>query len=177
MTPVIMCVPCRSQGGSSLPSMLGSDQQVCRTGHRFVPYERTAKCGERFTAKVICSIVRNAATDCGLGALAPPDLRRTCARLCHQAGGRLEQIQFLLVHVSVQTTQRYLGYKQRIQNAVTDRTGLEPYPPLLALFLPSRLVVLLSAFTGGLGFGRRWLTWAIRTVYTVHIYGDSAHDR
>jgi site-specific recombinase XerD len=50
------------------------------------------------------------------------------ARLCHQAGGELEQIQFLLGHVSVQTTERYLGCKQRFRNAVNDRIGLEPDP-------------------------------------------------
>jgi len=44
----------------------------------------------------------------------------------HQAGGELEQIQFLLGHVSVQTTERYLGCKQRLQNAVNDQIGLEP---------------------------------------------------
>jgi integrase len=53
--------------------------------------------------------------------LAAHDLRRTCARLCHASGGELEQIQFLLGHVSVQTTERYLGCKQRIQSAVNDR--------------------------------------------------------
>ena len=58
--------------------------------------------------------------------LAPHDLRRTCARLCHQAGGELDQIQFLLGHVSVQTTERYLGCKQRIRNAVNDRIGIQP---------------------------------------------------
>jgi len=31
----------------------------------------------------------------------------TCARLCHAAGGELEQIQFLLGHASVRTTERY----------------------------------------------------------------------
>jgi integrase len=64
-------------------------------------------------------------------ALAPHDLRRTCARLCHQAGGELEQIQFLLGLVSTQTTERYLGLgcKQRFRNAVNDRIGLEPDPP------------------------------------------------
>ena len=81
-------------------------------------------CG--FTAKVIWSIVREAASNCGVGVIALHDLRRTCARLCHQAGGVLEQIQFLLGHVSVQTTERYLGCKQRLQNAVNDQIVLEP---------------------------------------------------
>ena len=54
------------------------------------------------------------------------DLRRTCARLCHVAGGELEQIQFLLGHVSIPTTERYLGCKQRIQSAVNDKVGIEP---------------------------------------------------
>jgi hypothetical protein len=31
------------------------------------------------------------------------------ARLCREAGGELDQIQFLLGHVSVQTTEKYLG--------------------------------------------------------------------
>jgi site-specific recombinase XerD len=55
--------------------------------------------------------------------------QRTCARLCHQAGGELEQIQFLLGHVSIQTTERYLGCKQRFRNAVNDHIGLEPEAP------------------------------------------------
>jgi hypothetical protein len=37
-----------------------------------------------------------------------------------------EQIQFLLGHVSVQTTERYLGCTQRIASAVHDRIGIEP---------------------------------------------------
>jgi site-specific recombinase XerD len=85
--------------------------------------------GGGFTAKVIWSIVRETALRCGFGVIAPHDLRRTCARLCHQAGGELEQIQFLLGHVSVQTTERYLGCKQRLRNAVNDRIGLEPESP------------------------------------------------
>jgi site-specific recombinase XerD len=84
---------------------------------------RVQGCG--FTAKVIWSIVREAAKDCGIGVIAPHDLRRTCARLCHLAGGELEQIQFLLGHVSVQTTECYLGCKQRLRNAVNDRIGLD----------------------------------------------------
>jgi len=75
---------------------------------------------------VIWSIVKKGAAGCGLAALAPHDLRRTCARLCHQAGGELEQIQFLLGHVSDETTERYWGRKQRFQNAVNDGAGMDP---------------------------------------------------
>jgi integrase len=57
---------------------------------------------------------------------APHDLRRSCAKLCHTSGGELDQIQFLLGHVSVQTTERYLGCKQRIRGAVNDHIGIEP---------------------------------------------------
>jgi integrase len=82
--------------------------------------------GNGFTPKVIWSIVKEGAANCGLVGLSPHDLRRTCARLCHQAGGELEQIQFLLGHVSIETTERYLGCKQRFQNAVNDAIGLDP---------------------------------------------------
>ena len=82
--------------------------------------------GFGFSPKVIWGVVKRKAKDCEIPALAPHVLRRTCARLCHQAGGELEQIQFLLGHVSVQTTERYLGCKQRFRNAVDDRIGLEP---------------------------------------------------
>jgi integrase len=37
-----------------------------------------------------------------------------------------DQIQFLLGHVSIQTTERYLGCKQRLRIAVNDRLGIEP---------------------------------------------------
>jgi site-specific recombinase XerD len=71
-------------------------------------------------------VVKNFAKTVGIERAAPHDLRRTCARLCHVAGGELEQIQFLLGHVSVQTTERYLGCKQKIQGAVNDCIGIEP---------------------------------------------------
>ena len=57
--------------------------------------------GVGFSPKVIWGVVKEKAKDCEIPALAPHDLRRTCAHLCHQAGGELEQIQFLLGHVSV----------------------------------------------------------------------------
>jgi integrase len=79
-----------------------------------------------FSPKVIWGVVRDACAACDLTGVAPHDLRRTCARLCHEAGGELEQIQFLLGHVSVQTTERYLGCKQQLRNAVNDSIGIEP---------------------------------------------------
>ena len=82
--------------------------------------------GNGVTEKVVWYVVRNFAKALGLEKIAPHDLCRTCARLCHVAGGDLEQIQFLLGHVSVQTTERYLGSKQKSRDAVNDRIGIEP---------------------------------------------------
>jgi site-specific recombinase XerD len=82
--------------------------------------------GEGLTEKAVWHVVREYARKAGIEKLAPHDLRRTCARLCHAAGGELEQIQFLLGHVSIQTTERYLGCKQRIRSSVNDRIGIEP---------------------------------------------------
>lgn len=85
--------------------------------------------GNGFTPKVIWSIVKKGASGCGTSGLAPHDLRRTCARLCHRAGGELEQIQFLLGHVSIETTEKYLSCKQRFHNAVNDSIGLDSASP------------------------------------------------
>jgi site-specific recombinase XerD len=82
--------------------------------------------GDGLTEKAVWHVVREYAAKAGILKLAPHDLRRTCARLCHAAGGELEQIQFLLGHVSIQTTERYLGCKQRIRGAANDKIGIEP---------------------------------------------------
>ncbi len=82
--------------------------------------------GTGMTPKVLWEIVREAASRASIDKLAPHDLRRSCARLCHLAGGELDPIQFLLGHVSIQTTERYLGCKQKLRVAVNDRMGIEP---------------------------------------------------
>ena len=78
------------------------------------------------SAKVLLDVVRAAAARAGIDKLAPHDLRRTSASLCHLASGELDQIQFLLGHVSIQTTERYLGCKQKLRVAVNDRLRIEP---------------------------------------------------
>jgi site-specific recombinase XerD len=81
--------------------------------------------GDGITPKAVWHVVKSAAKRSGIQTLAPHDLRRSCARLCHLAGGELEQIQFLLGHASVQTTERYLGCKQKLRQAVNDNIGLD----------------------------------------------------
>jgi site-specific recombinase XerD len=82
--------------------------------------------GRLHDEKVDLAIVKDCPKRIGMPKLAPHDLRRTCARLCHASGGELEQIQFLLGYVSVQTTERYLGCKQRIRPAANNHIGIEP---------------------------------------------------
>ena len=41
----------------------------------------------------------------------------------------VDEIQFLLGHVSIQTTERYLGCKQKLRFAVNGRMGIEPDNP------------------------------------------------
>jgi len=69
---------------------------VCKTGTAW---------GDGISEKVVWQVVKHYARKLGIARLAPHDLRRSCARLCRLAGGEQEQIQFLLGHVSVQTTE------------------------------------------------------------------------
>jgi site-specific recombinase XerD len=65
--------------------------------------------GSALSEKVVWQLLQGYAATAGVPGIAPHDLRRTCAKLCRAAGGELEQIQLLLGHASVQTTERYLG--------------------------------------------------------------------
>ncbi len=75
--------------------------------------------------RMIWHVVMKYARQLAFAQLAPHDLRRTCAKLCRASGGELEQIQFLLGHASIQTTERYLGSRQNLKEAVNDRLGLD----------------------------------------------------
>lgn len=76
------------------------------------------------SADAIWEIVRDAALKIGVDGFGPHDLRRTCAKLCRKRGGQLEQIQMLLGHASIQTTERYLGTTQNLKHAVNDDLGI-----------------------------------------------------
>jgi integrase len=95
------------------------------TGHVFRPVNR-AGCiaGELLGEKVVWQMHRQYAEAIGVPGIAPHDARRTCAKLCRAAGGELEQIQLLLGHASVQTTERYLGTKQDLVHAPNDAIKL-----------------------------------------------------
>jgi integrase len=87
-------------------------------GYVFRPVNRAGGVtGEVLGEKVVWQLIKPYAEAAGVPGIAPHDLRRTCAKLCRAAGGELEQIQMLLGHASVQTTERYLGTKQDLIHA------------------------------------------------------------
>ena len=91
------------------------------SGYVFRPVSRASQVqGEALSEKVVWQMLRPYATAAGVPGIAPHDARRTCAKLCRAAGGELEQIQLLLGHASVQTTERYLGTKQDLVHAPND---------------------------------------------------------
>jgi integrase len=89
-------------------------------GHIFRTVNRGGEVQDALNEKVVWQLLRPYADAAGVPGIAPHDCRRTCAKLCRAAGGELEQIQLLLGHASVQTTERYLGTKQDLVNAPND---------------------------------------------------------
>jgi integrase len=80
------------------------------------------------TPKVIWQVVKSAAARARIERLAPHDLRRTRARLCHLAGGELSSRPDPVPAATRvdPTTERYLGCQQKLRSAVNDRLGVEP---------------------------------------------------
>jgi len=56
--------------------------------------------GKGVTERLVWHVVKQCGGELGFRAVAPHYLRPSCAKLCHAAGGELEQIQFLRGHVS-----------------------------------------------------------------------------
>src|SRR5450631_3720324 len=103
-----------------------TEAAVVADGHVLRPINRGDQIrGEHMSEKVVWQLLQPYAVAAGVPGIAPHDCRRTCAKLCRAAGGELEQIQLLLGHASVQTTERYLGTKQDLVNAPNDGIKLK----------------------------------------------------
>jgi integrase len=95
------------------------------TGAVFRPLNKGGRMLDgRISEDTVWNVVRGYGARLGKKGFAPHDLRRTCAKLCRVSGGDLEQIQLLLGHASIQTTEQYLGTRQNLVQAVNDNLPL-----------------------------------------------------
>ena len=90
---------------------------VCRAGTHW---------GEGVTERLVWHVVKQYARNLGLPHVAPHDLRRSCAKLCHCL-----RVESWIRSNSFSATfpcrpLNDLGYKQRIRGAVNDFIGIEP---------------------------------------------------
>ncbi len=79
--------------------------------------------GDGITPQAVWHVVSVYSQGLGLN-VSPHDLRRTFAKLAHQGGSEIDQIQLSLGHKSIQTTERYLGVEQDLTDAPADHLGL-----------------------------------------------------
>lgn len=79
--------------------------------------------GEGLGVWAIWDVVTTSAKAIGIEGFGPHDARRSCAKLCRKRGGKLEQIQFMLGHESIETTAIYTACEQEIAVAVNDGLG------------------------------------------------------
>jgi site-specific recombinase XerD len=75
--------------------------------------------------QAIADVVKLYCEQLGYTNVAAHDLRRTFAKLARKGGAEIDQIQLSLGHASIQTTERYLGTQQDMNDAPADRLGLE----------------------------------------------------
>jgi hypothetical protein len=104
----------RGQQENRTANRWGSERGYCVVMGQKVSIQRPRV---RTTVRLYAEVI-------GVPGLAPHDLRRTCAKLCRSAGGELEQIQLLLGHASIQTTEKYRGTKQNLVRAPNDAIQL-----------------------------------------------------
>jgi len=79
---------------------------------------------ESITPQGIRDIVKYYGEMIGMSELAAHDLRRSFAKLAHKGGSGLDQIQLSLGHLSIKTTEKYLGVAQNLTDAPCDHLGL-----------------------------------------------------
>ena len=114
----------RSCVGQARHRSLDQDPGILR-GRLLRPVDKSGKIvhKELKDEKAMYRVMLRSARQTTLGKLAPHDLRRTCAKLCRKSGELPEQIQQLLGHRSVQTTDRYLCTQQNLSRAANDFTA------------------------------------------------------
>jgi len=78
---------------------------------------------DHMSAQAIFDLVKQYGAMCDLH-IAPHDLRRTGAKLAHKCGAPIEQIQLMLGHNSIKTTEIYLGVHQNLADAPCDKFSL-----------------------------------------------------
>jgi integrase len=79
--------------------------------------------GQGMSAQSIYEVVQANGSELGTP-IAPHDVRRTFAKLAHKGRAPVEQIQIVLGHASIQTTERYLGVEQDLTDAPCDHLGI-----------------------------------------------------
>jgi integrase len=76
------------------------------------------------TTQSVFVAVKKYAKRLGDNSVSPHNLRRTFAKLAHKGRAPLEQIQLSLGHESIQTTERYIGVRQDLEDAPCDHLGI-----------------------------------------------------
>jgi integrase len=90
-------------------------------GALFRSVSRHGKLGaQHMSEESVKIILSHYMTPIGHSSFRPHDARRTCARLCRAGSASLEDVQQLLGHASIQTTERYLGRTESFKRAITD---------------------------------------------------------
>jgi len=77
------------------------------------------------TPQALLGIVKRHAERLGFGSVRPHDLRRTFARLAHEGGAPLKQLQLALGHSKQETTEAYVNATQDLQISPSDVLGVE----------------------------------------------------
>jgi integrase len=97
---------------------------IVSEGHIFRPVNKGGRTeGDSMTPQAIRDVVVAYGEELGFN-IAPHHLRRTFAKLAHKGGSGIDQIQLSLGHVSIQTTELYVGVEQDSTDAPCDRLGL-----------------------------------------------------
>jgi site-specific recombinase XerD len=87
-------------------------------GPVFRHVNKGSRIGARITGAGLYSLLKRYAE------IAPHDLRRSFAQMARRANASIEQIQMSLGHASVATTEKYLGVRQNLEDAPSDRIKL-----------------------------------------------------